>query len=175
MVISLAVNGIGYLFMSQAHTYARFALIMLLMGAANPLYQVGSDAMLADMIPSEKRTNAYAIIRMVNNAGIALGPATGGSIASRSYAYAFAGAASGMITYSLLLAFRARETLNKAYLSSTKKEAEFLGGHDQVLKDHPYVIFTLLIALGLIAPSREWTLLAIYTKQNFGLSESLFG
>ena len=90
------------------------------MGAANPLYQVGSDAMLADMIPSEKRTNAYAIIRMVNNAGIALGPATGGSIASRSYAYAFAGAASGMITYSLLLAFRARETLNKAYLSSTK-------------------------------------------------------
>ena len=128
MVISLAVNGIGYLFMSQAHTYARFALIMLLMGAANPLYQVGSDAMLADMIPSEKRTNAYAIIRMVNNAGIALGPALRGFIASRSYAYAFAGAASGMITYSLLLAFRARETLNKAYLSSTKKKAEFLGG-----------------------------------------------
>jgi hypothetical protein len=35
-----------------------------------------------------------------------------------------------MITYSLLLAFRARETLNKTYLSSTKKEAEFLGGYD---------------------------------------------
>jgi MFS family permease len=72
MVISLAVNGIGYLFMSQAHTYAGFALMMFLMGAANPLYQVGSDAMLADMIPSEKRTSAYAIIRMVNNAGLLL-------------------------------------------------------------------------------------------------------
>ena len=175
MVISLAVNGIGYLFMSRAQTYAGFALMMLLMGAANPLYQVGSDAMLADMIPSERRTNAYAIIRMVNNAGIALGPVIGGFIASRSYIYAFVAAATGMITYSLLLAFRARETLNKAYLTTTKKEAEFLGGYDRVFKDHLYVIFTLLIALGLIAPSMLWTLLAIYTKQNFGLSESLFG
>lgn len=175
MVISLAVNGIGYLFMSRAQTYAGFALMMLLMGAANPLYQVGSDAMLADMIPSERRTNAYAIIRMVNNAGIALGPVIGGFIASRSYIYAFVAAATGMITYSLLLAFRARETLNKAYLTTTKKEAEFLGGYDRVFKDHLYVIFTLLIALGLIAPSMLWTLLAIYTKQNFGLPESLFG
>lgn len=175
MVISLAVNGIGYLFMSRAQTYAGFALMMLLMGFANPLYQVGSDAMLADMIPSERRTNAYAIIRMVNNAGIAIGPAIGGFIASRSYIYAFVAAATGMITYSLLIAFRAHETLNKAYLTTTKKEAEFLGGYDRVFKDHPYVIFTLLIALGLIAPSMLWTLLAIYTKQNFGLPESLFG
>ena len=115
MIISLAVNGIGYFFMSQAHTYLGFAVIMVLMGASNPLYQVGSDAMLADMIVPEKRTNAYAIIRMINNAGIAVGPAIGGFLATRSYTYAFLGAAVGMLTYSLLLFFRARETLNKAY------------------------------------------------------------
>jgi len=175
MIVSLAVNGISYLLMSQAHSYMGFALIMVLMGASNPLYQVGSDAMLADMIVPEKRTNAYAIIRMINNAGIAVGPALGGFIAARSYTYAFLGAALGMITYSLLLFFRGRETLNKAYRPENVPETKGPGGYSRVFKDHPYVVFALLVGMGLIAPSMLWTLFAVYTKQNFGLPENLYG
>ncbi len=175
MITSLAVNGIGYLLMSQAHTYLAFALIMVLMGASNPLYQIGADAMLADMIPTHKRTNAYAIIRMANNAGIAFGPAVGGFLASRSYTYAFLGAAIGMITYSLLLIFRARETLKKAYQPDVKPEKEVLGGYGRVFRDHRFVAFALLVGAGLITPSMLWTLLAVYTKQNFHLAESLYG
>jgi MFS family permease len=175
MIVSLAVNGIGYLVMSQANSYLGFALIMVLMGASNPLYQVGSDAMLADMIVPEKRTNAYAIIRMINNAGIAVGPAMGGFLATRSYTYVFLGAAIGMITYSLLLFFRAHETLNKAYRSEKETWTESLGGYSRVFRDHPYVVFALLVGIGLIAPSMLWTLFAVYTKQNFGLPEYLYG
>jgi MFS family permease len=142
---------------------------------SNPLYQVGSDAMLADLIVSEKRTNAYAINRMINNAGIAIGPALGGFIAARSYTYAFLGAAIGMLTYSLLLYFRARETLNKAHQSENELGFERLGGYSRVFRDRPYVVFALLVGIGLIAPSMLWTLLAVYTKQNFGLPENLFG
>jgi len=149
--------------------------MLLLMGAANPLYQVGSDAMLADLVPSEKRTNAYAIIRMVNNTGVAVGPAIGGFLASRSYTYAFLCAAVGMITYSLLLVFRARETYDWTYLATSKTESEFLGGYGQVFHDRTYVVFSLLIGLGLITPSLLWTLFAIYTKLNFALPESLYG
>jgi MFS family permease len=175
MIVSLAVNGIGYLVMSQANSYLGFAFIMVLMGASNPLYQVGSDAMLADMIAPEKRTNAYAIIRMINNAGIAVGPAMGGFLATRSYTYAFLGAAIGMLTYSLLLFFRARETLNKAYQSEKETWTESLGGYSRVFRDHPYAVFALLVGIGLIAPSMLWTLFAVYTKQNFGFPEYLYG
>jgi MFS family permease len=175
MVASLAVNGIGYLAMSQAHTYLGFALIMILMGASNPLYQVGADAMLADMIIPEKRTRAYAIIRMVNNAGIAVGPAIGGFIAAKSYTIAFLGAALGMLIYSLLLYIRGRETLERTYQVETKSKRNFLGGYRTVFQDRPYVTLTLLVGLGLIAPSMLWTLLSVYTKQNFGLTENLFG
>jgi MFS family permease len=175
MIVSLAVNGIGYLFMSQAHTYLEFAILMIFMGASNPLYQVGSDAMLADMIVPEKRTNAYAIIRIINNAGIAIGPAIGGFVAAKSYTYAFLGAAIGMITYSLLLIFRARETLIKAYMSEKAPRTDNMGGYGQVFRDRPYVVFALLVGMGMVAPSMLWTLLSVYTKQNFGLPESLFG
>jgi MFS family permease len=175
MIVSLAINGLGYLFMSQAHTYLGFAILMVFMGASNPLYQVGSDAMLADMIVPEKRTNAFAIIRMINNAGVAVGPALGGFVAARSYSYAFLGAAIGMITYSLLLIFRARETLHRAYDSGRELHTENLGGYDRVFRDRPYVIFALLVGMGLIAPSMLWTILSVYTKLNFGLPENVFG
>jgi len=175
MVFSLAVTGLGYLFMSQAHSYLEFAILMFIMGAANPLYQVGADAMLADLVGPEKRTNAYAIIRMVNNAGVAIGPAAGGFLASRSYTYTFMGAAAGMLIYSALLLFRARETLSTAYHPKKELAREGLGGYEPIVRDRPYIIFMVLIGVGLITPSLLWTLLAVYTKQNFGLPENLFG
>jgi MFS family permease len=175
MVLSLAVNGLGYLFMSQAHTYLGFAILMLVMGASNPLYQVGADAMLADMIGQEKRTNAYAIIRMVNNAGIAIGPAVGGFLASRSYAYAFLGAAAGMLIYSLLLFLHAQETLSKPTPMMEKSVFDGFGGYERVFRDRPYIIFAFLVGIGLIAPAMLWSLMAVYTKQNFNLPERMFG
>ena len=175
MVVSLAVTGLGYLFMSQAHSYLGFAILMFIMGAANPLYQVGADAMLADMIVPEKRTKAYAIIRMVNNAGVAIGPAAGGFLASLSYTYTFMGAAAGMLIYSLLLLFRGRETLSRAYHPEKELARESLGGYGAIVRDRPYIVFMVLIGVGLITPSLLWTLLAVYTKHNFGLPENLFG
>ena len=174
MVVSLAINGLGYFFMSQATSFGQFAILMFVMGAANPLYQVGADAMLADLIEPEKRTNAYAIIRMVNNAGIAIGPAVGGFLADISYSYAFMGAAVGMLIYTFLLLFRARETLSRAY-HPTQSVPESFGGYERVLKDRGFVAFALLVGLGLIAPSMVWTLVAVYAKQNYGLPENLYG
>jgi len=75
MVFSLALNGIAYFFLMSAETYPQFVILMIFIGLSNPLYQVGADAMLADMIPSEKRTEAYAINRIANNAAFGIGPA----------------------------------------------------------------------------------------------------
>jgi MFS family permease len=173
MVVSLFANGLIYLFMMRAETYTAFAILMFLTGLANPLYQVGADAMLADLIPQEKRTDAYAINRMMNNAGFAIGPAMGGFIAALSYNYAFYAAAAGMIIYSLLLTFLARETLVRTAGKTAEKKPD--GGYAQVFRDRGYLTFVLTLGGGLIAPGMVWVLLAVYTKTNFGLPENQFG
>jgi len=175
MVVSLLTNGVIYLFMSQADSYITFAVLMFLTGASNPLYQVGADAMLADLIPENDRPQAYAIQRTVNNAGIAIGPAIGGFIASRSYTVAFIGAAAGMLIYGLLMITRAKETLHFSRNAKIENYLTKQNGFSIVLKDHKYLIFVSLIALGLMAPSMMWVLLAVYAKTNFGLPESLYG
>src|SRR5215208_2033499 len=117
MNLSLTVNGLAYFLLMHAETYPQFVGLMIMVGLSNPLYQVGADAMLADMIPAEKRTDAYAINRIANKAAFALGPANGGFLATRSYNLAFYGASAGFLLYSLLLFFLAHETLNKSMVS----------------------------------------------------------
>jgi MFS family permease len=111
MVFSLIANGLAFAAMSQAHSLAAFAILMSITGAFNPLYRVSSDAMMADLVPPEKRADAYALLRMSNNVGVAIGPAVGGILASASYSVAFYCAASGLAAYGLLMAVGSHETL----------------------------------------------------------------
>ena len=208
MFVSLASNGVIYLFLLNASGYAEFAVLMALFGMSNPMYQVGADAMLADMIPSEQRTQAYSINRIASNSGFALGPAIGGFLAATSYSLAFIGASIGFLSYAALVALRFRETLPSRRpagrlgepapaaltalpaASLTTPPAASLAapppppadrpaarrrGYGVVAADRRFVAFTLLLSLGLIAPTTLWILLAVYTKANFGLPEYLYG
>ncbi len=173
MVISLAGNGICYILMSFATSLPEFAILMGLRGVFNPLYQVGSDAMMADMVAPQRRAEGYSILRMSNNLGVAIGPAIGGFVTSASYSVAFFLAASGLLMYSILLAIRAKETLQKD--TSLAAIRQRFGGYDQVLKDKPFIQFNLTYTLTFVTASMIWVLLAVYTKQNFGIPERLYG
>jgi len=166
-------HGLAYILMSQAHTYLGFAIPMTIMGAAMPFYAIGSDAMMADMVPPEKRTAGYAILRMINNAGIAIGPAVGGLIVAKSYTIAFFLAAGGMLSYSMLLLTLARETLKRGTAATAPKK-EFLGGYGHVLGDGGFVAFVGAATIGMIAPLMMWTLLAVYMNKYFGIPEYLY-
>jgi MFS family permease len=132
MVISLVGNGACYILMSMANTMPEFIVLMAFRGAFTPLYQVGSDAMMADMLPPQKRSDGYSLLRMSNNLGIALGPAIGGFIASTSYTLAFYLAAFGLVSYSLLLAIKARESL-PVHADHLRIKERF-GGYGQFFK-----------------------------------------
>src|SRR5215211_1318432 len=173
MNLSLTMTGIAFFLLMRAETYPQFVGLMVMIGLSNPLYQVGADAMLADMIPSEKRTDAYAINRIANNAAFALGPAIGGFLATRSYDLAFYCAGIGFLSYSALLFFLARETLDKS--GTVTIPATQVEGYGRVLKDRNYMAFVAMISLGLIAPTMLWILMPVYAKINFGIPEALYG
>jgi len=174
MNLSLTVNGLAYFLLMNAETYPQFVGLMIMVGLSNPLYQVGADAMLADMIPSEKRTDAYAINRIANNAAFALGPAIGGFLATRSYDLAFYCAGIGFLTYSVLLFFLARETLTKASVNLNIPTSQ-TEGYSRVFQDKNYMAFVAMISLGLIAPTMLWILMPVYAKTNYGIPEALYG
>jgi len=173
MVISLVGNGLAYILLSQAQTYGEFALAEALLGAFNPLYRVGADAMIADLIPPEKRPTAYAILRMSGNTGVAIGPAIGGFIAVQSYTTAFFIASAGMIVYGLLLAAKAHETL-PVFDRGTQRRAVF-EGYGRILRDREFMSFTLVFTLTSMLASLIWVLLPVYSNLQFGIPENRYG
>ena len=173
MVISLAVNGVGYLFYSHASTFLVFAVVMAMNGAFSPLYRVGADAMMADLIPAEKRVDAYSLMRMSNNLGVAIGPAIGGFIAILSYTKAFYIAAVCMVTYSFLLLIFSTETLQTRPAGQVIHER--LGGYGRIWHDKKFIPFVATFALTQICSAMIWVLLSVYTKKNYNLPENLYG
>lgn len=174
MVLSLAVNGVAYIAMIPAATYIQFALLMTLRGAFRPLYRVGSDAMLADLVPQGQRADAYALQRLSKNLGVALGPALGGFLAASSYSFAFAAAALTSLLFSILIAVKAYETLPDK-TRPEKAPSPALQGYGAILQDKTFLTFILGMILQQVSASILWVLLAAYTKTNYGVPESLYG
>jgi MFS family permease len=174
MVASLLLNGAAYLFMAQATSVGSFALLLALSGLANPLFRVGSDAMVADLIPNEERASAYSVLRISQNVGVAVGPAVGGFLAATGYNTAFYLAFAGMSAYGLLMLFFSRETLRRGEpLEAARPVTE--PGYRAALSDRPFLAFVAMLTLATISSAFVWTLLSVYTKENFGIPENLYG
>lgn len=175
MVISLAVNGVTFLLMIPANTYGQYAVLMALRGIFQPLYRVGSDAMIADLVPAEQRSDAYALTRLSKNVGIAMGPALGGVIATTSYGITFSIASGATIFFSILIALFAFETLPDAARKVQERFVENLKGYEKIFKDRIFTSFIAGFTLRQISGSILWVLLGAYAKTNYGLAENLYG
>lgn len=174
MVLSLGMMGLTYALMSRAVSIPFFAVLMCLRGAFNPLYRIGSDAMIADLIPLADRPDAYAVLRMMNNVGFAIGPTVGGFVTASSYSTAFLIAACGMTFYSLFAALTIHETL-PASARLERPEKEKAGGYGRVFKDRFFLKFVTATTMTGMASSLVFVLLFVYTKENFGIEESRSG
>ncbi|HET7011865.1 MAG TPA: MFS transporter [Anaerolineales bacterium] len=171
MFLSLAVSGLTLAGMSMATTLAGWQVLMALLGGFNPLYRVAADAMVADLIPAERRPEAYALLRMIVNLGVAIGPAVGGFLTVVSYNLAFYAAASASLVFAALVLILGRETLPLRSARTAREPA----GYGPVFRDRPFLIFCGLYTLAGMAYSTMMVLLPVYAKEGFGVPESQYG
>ncbi|MEA3352039.1 MAG: MFS transporter, partial [Chloroflexota bacterium] len=174
MIVGLAAMGVLYLAMIPAETMLAFAILMALRGLFGPLYRVGADAMVADLIPSKKRADAYALTRLSKNVGVALGPAIGGFVATNSYSIAFYAAAAGLVTFSLLMLVFAYETLPQLNHGAGEQKTE-TGNYLQIFSDKAFMLFVGAFTLSKIGSAMVWVLMSVYAKQNYQILEKQYG
>lgn len=173
MFLSLAVGSIMMLAMSMAGTLQLWAILMAINGAFGPLYRVGSNSMVADLIEPERRASAYALLRTSNNLGVAIGPSVGGFVTAASYALAFYSAAGASAIFALLVMFFVNETVPQRQIATEQPQTD--GGYSQVLRNRPFLAFCGVYTLGVMAHVLMMVLLPVYAKENFGVPESQYG
>ncbi len=105
MILSLTVGPLFTVAVGLAHNTWLLLLALVLMGMTVPLFQPASMAMVGDLVPSAKLSQAYSLMRMASNAGIIIGPMIGGFLADRSFFLIFFFDALSMLSYLGLILF----------------------------------------------------------------------
>ena len=181
MVIGLVMTGISYLLFIPANSYLAFFALMAMRGFFRPLFRIGSDAMVADLIPTENRPDAYALMRMTSNTAIALGPAIGGFVAERSYTIVFIIGAIALSAYGLMIAFFMRETLpsKNGHMGDSpqpvENQVQGIASYIPILKDRVFMSFIVFTTLALMASTLMFTLLPLYANEMYNIPESRVG
>lgn len=174
MVIGLfgmAVVYLGYIIVAE---FWQFALIMFLAGAFSPLYRVGTDAIVADVIPPEERTQAYSLIRMGRNVGVALGPILGGLVLSRSYSIGFVTASAALAFFGVITTIFLKETLQHQPGKPDETLRDQFKVISQALQNKAFSRMLGSFTLMEICATLMWVVLAVYIKQNYGIVEARF-
>jgi MFS family permease len=150
-----------------------YAVLIALSGLIEPASRIGSDAMIADLVEPEKRAGAYALLRMVANAGVSIGPAVGGFLAATSYLLSFSTAATLATIVLLLTIFLIKET--KPELPPAEEGEQPRGAYAHILHDFYFLGFCGASVLLWMAYQPFMQLMPVYMKEGFGILESGYG
>lgn len=175
MVSSLGINGIVFFLMGLANSLTVFAILMMIRGFFGPLFRVGTNTMIADIIPEEKRIDAYSLTRISSNVGFAIGPAVGGFIAVSSFNLSLNISAGFLVVMTFFAALLLKETLPAQMMNSASTGNKAGTGYSKILKNKSFIIFLsgdTLVKMGMIM---MFVLLSVYTKENFGIPENQYG
>lgn len=173
MVVGLSNEIVVMLGFALLGTVEAYAVLIAMSGLIEPASRIGSDAMIADLIEPDKRAGAYALMRMVSNAGVAIGPAVGGFLAATSYLLTFSTAAVAASVVLLLTIFLVRET--KPELPETEEVQRPGGGYGYIFRDFHFLAFCGASILLWMAYEPFMQILPVYMKEGFGIAESGFG
>jgi MFS family permease len=171
MLISLFGGGLVMLALGwQTHPVA-IAINVLLLGLVSDLYRPAVSAMVADLVPPEKRMTAYGHLYWAINLGFSLAPVIAGLLASKSYLLLFAGDAVTTFLYGLIVWRRVPETRPAVQASHDGVAGSGLRG---VLVDGVFMSFVALnFFIGLVFQQHGTTLPIDMTSH--GISESTYG
>lgn len=145
-------------------------VIGLLSNIAGPAHQ----AMVADLLPEDKRQEGFGILRVVANMSWIIGPTIGGFIANRSYFMLFVLDAIISCIVAVIFFYYIPETKPE-----TTEEPESIlktfAGYGIVLRDYAYVAFLGVSMLMGIVYQQMYNTLSVYLRDNHGIKPQGYG
>ncbi len=91
IVISLAGGAVSLLGLYFAEGYPQIVIVATLYGFLSSMFAPPANALISDLVPSELRVTAFALLRLAINAGFAAGPAVAGLLFTRAPVLIFVG------------------------------------------------------------------------------------
>jgi predicted MFS family arabinose efflux permease len=168
---SLLAVGAGFLLLSRLEGLAAVAVAVLAVSTVGDAFRPALLVAAATFSPVAVRTRALALVRLATNLGVAVGPALGGALAVKHYAWLFAGDAATCWAAALVLWLTLRRVAPGAVAAPAEPEA----GARSPWRDRPYLAFLALVVGWGMVFMQIWSTLPLYWRLHYGLSEAAIG
>ncbi|NVM18511.1 MAG: MFS transporter [Candidatus Lokiarchaeota archaeon] len=176
ILLGLVVSGISNVFMGLINDLNIFYLIATFSGFIGNFGGPARQAMIADLLPKEKRAEGFGIIRVAFNLSAVIGPLLGGFLATQSYMLLFILDAVSSIITAIIVYFVIPETKPQK-LGDEPEESMIrtIIGYKEVLKDWIFVLFLSISAIVVLVYMQMNSTLSVFLRDVHGFPEQGYG
>lgn len=181
ILAGLVISAASTLLLAFAPTLQFIYLAGLIVGLFGNMAGPAHQAIVADVLPEQKRTDGFGILRVIANLAVVIGPAIGGFLAARSYTILFIiDVILSSITAVIILLF-VPETKPQAAPDAagqpvpSESFGQTLVGYFKVLKDNAFMVYILASIFMVLAYMQMNTTLPVFLRDVHGLPESGYG
>lgn len=176
MIFSLISTSFSSVIMGLVNSMGAFYTLAFFEGIFTETGGPARGAMVADLLPEEKRAEGYGIIRVAFNLSVTIGPAIGGFIAARSYLMLFiTDAVISLI--SAIIVWRAMPETKPESAPDAPSESmtTTFRGYGRVLRDTLFMLFLMAgILTGFVYMNMNTTL-GVFLRDTHGIPEAGYG
>ena len=161
---------VGFAFITELWQVA--ALVAFESAFGWPLFQTASNAMIADVLPPERRQEGFGVTRVAMNLGVVIGPAVAGIALGygATFRELFLSAAAGCVFMVVIMAIWIRESRPaSALLPARHTDRHGRSGYRIVLHDRVFLIFCAVAVLPVFCIGNFGSIYAVYVTDYIGL------
>lgn len=172
IIFSLILSSLSALGMGFAPTLTVFIAVAAIVGTLANIGGPAHEAVVADLLPPDKRAEGYGIIRVIFNLAVIIAPPIAGLLISNSYLTLFIVDAVISVISAGIVLFALPETKPQAQ-AHTKPETmkQTFAGYGRVFKDTPFLAFIGVTVMMTLVYMNMNSTLGVYLRDQHGLPE----
>ena len=172
IIFSLVLSSLSALGMGLAPTISIFIAIVVVVGTLSSIGHPAHEAVVADLLPPDKRAEGYGIIRVVFNLAVIIAPPIAGLLISRSYLTLFLVDAAISVVCALVVLFALPETKPQTQAHAKPESMrQTFAGYGRVFKDTPFLAFIAVTVMMTLVYMNMNSTLGVYLRDQHSLPE----
>ena len=176
IIASLLLSSLSALGMGFAPTLAIFVGVVVVVGTMGSIGGPAHEAVVADLLPPEKRAEGYGIIRVVFNTAVIIAPPIAGLLITNSYLTLFLVDATISIIAAGIVLFALPETRPAAHPDAKPETVkQTFAGYGRVFKDTPFLAFVGVSVMMTLVYMNMNSTLGVFLRDFRGAPEIQYG
>jgi MFS family permease len=176
ILFGLVFSAVSSIALGLVNELSVMYVVSILFGLVGSIGHPAHGAMVADILPEEKRQEGFGILRIVGNMSWLVGPTIGGFVASKSFLALFiADAVMSCIVAGIVYAFIAESKPQPHAHEVQPSLWQTLGGYNVALRDLPFMAFIVASILMTTVYQQMYNSLSVFLRDNHGIDPQGYG